>query len=118
MRGELAAEVVVQLAVSVKAKPLAHLDDGGGGEKVLVGDLLDTHALLAALDMCRDAGDHLPLILRQQIRQQKIIVPHKNASSTAPTRSNSLHYKISRSYVKKSVRRTRPASTRSPADPH
>ena len=73
---ELAAEVVVQLAVSVKAQPLAHLDDGGGGEKVLVGDLLDTHALLAALDMCRDAGDHPFLVLRKQICQQKIAVAH------------------------------------------
>ena len=76
MRGELAAEVVVQLAISVEAQPLAHLHDRGGGEKVLVGDLLDTHALLAALDMCRDAGDHPFLVLRKQICQQKIAVAH------------------------------------------
>ena len=116
--GELAAEMVVELAVAIEAQPLAHLHDARRGQIVLRSDLLDAHALLAALDVRRDAGDHLPLILRQQIRQQKIIVAHKNSSSTAPTRSNSLHYKISRSYVKKSVRRTRPASTRSPASPH
>ena len=108
--GELAAEMVVELAVAIEAQPLAHLHDARRGQIVLRSDLLDAHALLAALDVRRDAGDHLPLILRQQIRQQKIIVAHKNSSSTAPTRSNSLHYKISRSYVKKSVRRTRPAS--------
>lgn len=76
VRGELAAEVVVQLTVSVEAQPLAHLHDRGGGEKVLVGDLLDAHPLFTPLDMGGDAGDHLFFILRKQICQQKIAVAH------------------------------------------
>jgi len=39
-------------------------------------DLLDAYALLAALNVRRDAGDHLALVLRQQICQKKIIVAH------------------------------------------
>ena len=73
---KLTAEVVVQLTVSVKTQPLAHFDDGGGGEKVLAGDLLDAHALLTPLDMRGNAGDHLFLVLRKQVRQQKIAVAH------------------------------------------
>ena len=76
---KLAAEVVVQLAVPVKAQPLAHFDDGGGGEKVLTGDLLDAHALFAPLNMGGDAGDHLFLILGKQICQQKIAVAHSES---------------------------------------
>ena len=74
--GELAAEMVVELAIAVEAQPLAHLHDARRGQIVLRRDLLDAHALLPALYVRRDAGDHLALVLRQQIRQQKIIVAH------------------------------------------
>ena len=75
-RGKLAAEVVIELAVAVKAQPLAHFDDAGRGQKVFICDLLDAHALLAPFDVRGNTGDHLALILREQIRQQKIIVSH------------------------------------------
>ena len=74
--GELAAEMVVELAVAIEAQPLAQLHDARRGQIVLRSDLLDAHALLAALDVRRDAGDHLALVLRQQICQKKIIVDH------------------------------------------
>lgn len=62
-RGKLAAEVVIELAVAVKAQPLAHFDDAGRGQEVFICDLLDAHALLPPLNMRGDAGDHLTFIL-------------------------------------------------------
>ena len=74
--GELTAEMVVEFAVAVEAQPLAHLYDARRGQIVFRRDLLDAYALLAALNVRRDAGDHLALVLRQQICQKKIIVAH------------------------------------------
>ena len=65
----LATQVVVELAVAVKAQALAHLHDAGGGEEVLARDLLDAHPFLPPLNVGGDAGDDLALILRQQVRQ-------------------------------------------------
>ena len=62
--------MVIELAVAVKAQPLAHFDDAGRGQKVFICDLLDAHALLAPFDVRGNTGDHLALILREQIRQQ------------------------------------------------
>lgn len=72
----MTAEMVVEFAVAVEAQPLAHLYDARRGQIVFRRDLLDAYALLAALNVRRDAGDHLALVLRQQICQKKIIVAH------------------------------------------
>lgn len=55
---KLAAEIVVQLAVPVKAQSLAHFDNSSGGEIILVGNLLDADPLFPPLNMCGDAGDY------------------------------------------------------------
>ena len=61
--GELAAEMVIELAVAVEAKTFAHFDDACRGEIVLGGYLLNAGALFAALNMRGDAGDHLAFVL-------------------------------------------------------
>lgn len=48
---------------------LAHLYDASDGEEGGARDLLNAHPFLLPLNVMGDAGDDLPSILRQQVRQ-------------------------------------------------
>lgn len=60
----------VTLRVRIRECPgLAHLYDASDGEEGGARDLLNAHPFLLPRNVMGDAGDDLPSILRQQVRQ-------------------------------------------------
>ena len=86
----LAAEIVIELAVAVKAETLAHFHDRRGGEEILARDLLDADALLAALDVRGNARDDAFFVLGQEVGQKKITAVHSVSRNPSPHRF--IHY--------------------------
>ena len=64
---QLTAEIIIQLAVPLKAQPLAHFYDGGGGDKIFGGDLLNADPFFPAFQVRGYTGDDLLLVFRKQI---------------------------------------------------